>query len=432
MLDIVCIFLLYAIQGTIQGVVFGTLPLLLRRNPAATDLHQSQFSIIGYPFSLKFLIAPLVDGVYIARVGKRESWLLPLQLLCAVLLGWLASRVGSMMESNPPEVGTLSMLLFALVAATAAGDIATDAWAAGRMTDSRASVCQAVGLTLGSEAGSTIFFLLMGKKLLDLEGLLRIMSTLGFAVLGCFVLGMVSDRRAGTHSGAAKQTGNDDEEEVGVREVLYRVWSLLRESASIRLWMGFNLLVPVLGGHASMLSVRYQAAGFSPELFAEYDLYLLPVSVLVMWLGGKISQTGYLLSALSWTVVLQGMLHVAMLVHFWRLQAIGNAGVSDLTMRTVYVVLNQLANALGTINFVIKVAFNNRIAQKRQAIAGTVITFMASITNLGSMLPGTLVPLLVDKVGLDISAAVCLSSGFLVLFIFWRPLRRMEADVDAA
>jgi len=111
-MDAACVFNLYAMQGVIQGLAFGTMPLLLRRNAAATDKHQSLFSMVGYPFSFKFLIAPLVDGVYWQRLGKRESWIIPLQLVVIVMFSMLAGEIVPMLEENPPRIMPLTASFF--------------------------------------------------------------------------------------------------------------------------------------------------------------------------------------------------------------------------------------------------------------------------------------------------------------------------------
>lgn len=42
---------------------------------------QALFSLAAWPFSLKLLWAPLVDALYIQRIGRRKSWLIPVQYL---------------------------------------------------------------------------------------------------------------------------------------------------------------------------------------------------------------------------------------------------------------------------------------------------------------------------------------------------------------
>lgn len=44
------------------------------------------FSLAAYPYSLKLLWSPVVDSVYSRRVGRRKSWIVPIQLITAALL----------------------------------------------------------------------------------------------------------------------------------------------------------------------------------------------------------------------------------------------------------------------------------------------------------------------------------------------------------
>lgn len=46
---------------------------------------QALLSIIAWPYSLKIIWAPIVDALYIQRIGRRKSWLIPLQLLMGTL-----------------------------------------------------------------------------------------------------------------------------------------------------------------------------------------------------------------------------------------------------------------------------------------------------------------------------------------------------------
>eukprot|EP00421_Protoceratium_reticulatum_P006163 CAMPEP_0168361872 /NCGR_PEP_ID=MMETSP0228-20121227/2887_1 /TAXON_ID=133427 /ORGANISM="Protoceratium reticulatum, Strain CCCM 535 (=CCMP 1889)" /LENGTH=417 /DNA_ID=CAMNT_0008374557 /DNA_START=92 /DNA_END=1345 /DNA_ORIENTATION=- len=409
-------------QGCIQGLVFDTLPLLLRRNPAATDVHQSKFSLIGYPFTFKFLIAPFIDAFYIRRFGKRESWLLPLKLACTLLLGYLAVGIGPLLEAQPPEMGMLVGLLFVLVLATAAGDIATDAWAAGRMDDGAASVCQSVGLTVGYTFSSTVFFLLLGKGLLDLTRLLQILASGGIMVCTLLVISL---------AGGPPAAEADGDEVTSFGEVLRRLYALARNSPNLRWWLGFSFLIPLLTGHSSVIAVRYQAMGFSPELFAEFDLFLLPLEFVVTWLAGRIAQTPHMLPFFSWTCVATVVLEGVSLAHYRWVAGLGKAAIDDFSARAAYVVLKQLGISCATMMFVINVAFFNRVARQHQAIAGSVITFLASISNLGGMLPATWAPLLNDSAGTEATVVCCLSAGVVVLLLFWRKLRDLEDPAHA-
>jgi PAT family acetyl-CoA transporter-like MFS transporter 1 len=38
------------------------------------------FSLASYPYSFKLLWSPIVDSLYWARLGRRKSWIVPLQV----------------------------------------------------------------------------------------------------------------------------------------------------------------------------------------------------------------------------------------------------------------------------------------------------------------------------------------------------------------
>ena len=76
----VCVlFCLYILQGIPLGLGSAVPLVLINRSVPYKD--QAKFSFAGYPFSMKLIWAPLVDSVYVARFGRRKSWLVPTQYL---------------------------------------------------------------------------------------------------------------------------------------------------------------------------------------------------------------------------------------------------------------------------------------------------------------------------------------------------------------
>lgn len=47
---------------------------------------QALFTVVTLPFSLKVLWAPIVDGVYSTKFGRRKTWLIPTQLIAGMLM----------------------------------------------------------------------------------------------------------------------------------------------------------------------------------------------------------------------------------------------------------------------------------------------------------------------------------------------------------
>lgn len=123
--NISILLFLYTLQG-VPGGLAGSIPLLLQaRGTNYSD--QAIFSLASWPFNLKLLWAPLVDAIYWKRMGRRKSWLVPVQYLIGVTLLFLSFHVDSLIDSL--EIWVLTALMFFLNLLIATQDIVVDGWA---------------------------------------------------------------------------------------------------------------------------------------------------------------------------------------------------------------------------------------------------------------------------------------------------------------
>ncbi|KAF6006753.1 hypothetical protein HII12_004947 [Brettanomyces bruxellensis] len=112
----VLLVILYMIQGIPIGLAFGSVPFLLK----TADLSYSQvgiFSLATYPYAMKLLWSPLVDSIYSPRIGRRRSWIIPIQVLsgfCLLLMGW---KIDDLMkpESLSQNLAKLAWWFFILI-----------------------------------------------------------------------------------------------------------------------------------------------------------------------------------------------------------------------------------------------------------------------------------------------------------------------------
>jgi PAT family acetyl-CoA transporter-like MFS transporter 1 len=153
--------LLYFLQGLPMGLAMGSVPVLLKKHVSYTEM--GVFSLASYPYSLKLFWSPIVDSVWSMRVGRRKSWILPIQAFSGIAMLWLAGFVEPMMNAAGEGSGAVlsfTIFWFSLVFLCATQDIAVDGWALTLLsTDnlSYASTAQTVGLTAGQFLTSTIF-----------------------------------------------------------------------------------------------------------------------------------------------------------------------------------------------------------------------------------------------------------------------------------
>jgi PAT family acetyl-CoA transporter-like MFS transporter 1 len=161
--SIALLLLLYTLQGVPMGLA-SSIPLLLQERGASyTD--QSLFSLVSWPFSLKLLWAPIVDGFYASSFGRRKSWLIPVQLICGLMMVMTSSMINEMLgdKSKPPDVRGLTIFFFVLYFLMATQDIAVDGWAITILSHKNvgwASTCNAIGQAVGNVVSFILFMAL--------------------------------------------------------------------------------------------------------------------------------------------------------------------------------------------------------------------------------------------------------------------------------
>ncbi len=116
---ILLLFLLYMSQGLPYGFQTIALPVYLRTSGASLAAI-GLTGALALPWMLKALWAPLVDRWGSARIGRRKSWILPLQ---AMLVGTILAA-STIDPSTHMHLLLASLLVMNLVAATQ--DIAVD------------------------------------------------------------------------------------------------------------------------------------------------------------------------------------------------------------------------------------------------------------------------------------------------------------------
>ena len=75
--NILLLLFLYMLQGIPLGLT-ASLPFILSSRKVPYK-DQAIFSLATWPFSLKLLWAPFVDSMFLKSIGRRKSWLVPVQ-----------------------------------------------------------------------------------------------------------------------------------------------------------------------------------------------------------------------------------------------------------------------------------------------------------------------------------------------------------------
>lgn len=153
---------LYLAQGLPLGFITQALPAILRE-------YQVSLQTIGWtgillaPWALKFLWAPAVDKFYNQNMGQSRSWILPMQLLSALLLCIIAFITPDDLV-KPETMRILFMVLFFLNLCGANHDIASDAFSTRTLENasySTGSSAQVIGYRMGLIFGGGVFLMIM-------------------------------------------------------------------------------------------------------------------------------------------------------------------------------------------------------------------------------------------------------------------------------
>lgn len=120
--------LLYFLQGIPMGLAGGSVPFLLKSHLSYGQI--GVFSLASYPYSLKLLWSPIVDAVWSPALGRRKSWILPIQTCSGFGMIYLGGRIKDMMvsagASDGSGVWSFTGWWFFLVFLCATQDIAVD------------------------------------------------------------------------------------------------------------------------------------------------------------------------------------------------------------------------------------------------------------------------------------------------------------------
>ena len=99
--NVALLLLLYTLQGIPMGFA-AAVPLILKERGASfSDI--ALFSICNVPFSAKLFWAPLVDSKYSASIGRRKTWLVPMQLMIGIILFYVAYQMERWLGQGPVE-----------------------------------------------------------------------------------------------------------------------------------------------------------------------------------------------------------------------------------------------------------------------------------------------------------------------------------------
>ncbi|KAF2477220.1 uncharacterized protein BDR25DRAFT_208292 [Lindgomyces ingoldianus] len=388
--------LLYFLQGIPMGLATGSVPFLLKGIVSYSSI--GVFSLAAYPYSLKLLWSPIVDAVWTPRLGRRKSWILPIQTVSGLSMIWLGSQVNKMLESAGEKEGSgiwsFTWWWFALVFLCATQDIAVDGWALTLLSQENlayASTAQTVGLTAGQFLSYTVFLAFSSTDfankwfrpanapgdtgLMTLDGYLKFW---GWAYL-LVTFGLAVMKRE-------ERTKNTD----GIWEV-YKIMGGILKLKNIQTFIIIHLIAKIgFQANDGVTSLKLIDKGFSQEDLALTILIDFPFEVGLGYYIGKWCQTSPPMHIWCWAFV--GRLVAAGFAQF--VVSIFPPGGTTTWYLLLVICEHVLSTFMNTVMFVAVSAFHAKIADP--VIGGTYMTLLATVSNLGGTFPRFFVLKFVD------------------------------------
>lgn len=80
----------------------GSVPFILREHLSYSQL--GAFALSSYPYSFKLLWSPIVDALYFPSIGRRKSWIIPMQLIIGSLMLYISANVQKLLDAVSHQI----------------------------------------------------------------------------------------------------------------------------------------------------------------------------------------------------------------------------------------------------------------------------------------------------------------------------------------
>lgn len=414
------LIMLYLLQGIPIGLAFGSIPFLLKSKLSYTQV--GIFSLASYPYSLKLLWSPIVDAIFSKKLGRRKSWIIPIQLISGCTLIYLGSSMNTLLSDPVNNLNRITFTFFILIFLCATQDIAVDGWALTILSSkslSYASTAQTIGLNTGYFLSFTIFLSLNSpdfanaylRRVPSDEGVISIDGYLKFwgvvyltitALLYFFVDEVPLHLAKNSHSGVINNNnhsiGNDMVETTNkqnnwqsLKTVYDSMFKVLKLS-NIQVFILIHLVSKIgFQANEAATNLKLLEKGFPKEDLAITVLIDFPFEIIfgyyiAKWSNGKDSLNPWLFGFI-------GRLVAALLAQLV-VYCFPSKGKINTTYFLFVILQHLLGSFMSTIQFVSVNAFHTQISDP--LIGGTYMTTLNTVSNLGGQWPRIIVLNLID------------------------------------
>lgn len=170
---------LYFTQGLPMGLSMEAVPVMMRQSGVSMDII-ALVPLAGLPWIIKFLWAPMVDNRWKPGLGRRKSWIVPMQTIltaCLILLAFVS------LEGTGLWIAVAALVIGTIASATQ--DTATDGLAAEQLAGrglAYANALQVGGMMAGFMIGGG--GVLMVADTLGQQGIFLLLALVPLLTIG--------------------------------------------------------------------------------------------------------------------------------------------------------------------------------------------------------------------------------------------------------
>lgn len=421
----IILVILYTLQGVPVGLAFGSVPFILKSKLSYSQV--GVFSLASYPYSLKLLWSPIVDAIYSRRVGRRKSWIIPVQLVSGITLLYLGSIIDASMTDPALNLIRITICFFLLVLFCATQDIAVDGWALTVLSPeslSFASTAQTVGMNCGYFLSFTVFLALSSpefsnkylRSVPQAEGLFGLGDYLSFwgwmyLLVTALLVFIPEDPPHLAKLNREKLAAEHYKHETAYNRPLDRTKQYLIDLMHVYDSMFQVLKLPNVQTFVVILlfaklgfqvneaatNLKLLEKGLSKEDLSITVLIDFPFEMIFGYYSGRWSSGKSPLR--PWLFGFAGRLFAAICAHVILLYFPDlNGGPVPFKLFILIICQHLLNSFMSTIQFVSLCAFHTRIADP--AIGGTYMTTLNTLSNYGGTWPRLIILYLIDRLTL--------------------------------
>ncbi|EDV23803.1 uncharacterized protein TRIADDRAFT_26229 [Trichoplax adhaerens] len=419
--NIALLLLLYTLQGIPLGMA-ASIPMFLQGKHVGYK-QQAVFSLVFWPFSVKLLWAPIVDSWYITAIGRRKTWLVPIQYLLGLFMVALSYNIDYLLgtknqsDATGVDIETLTLIFFILNFLAATQDIAVDGWALTILSKGEvghASTCNSVGQTAGYFIGNVVFLALESKDFCN-KYLRSVPSEKGIVSIDQFFLfwGIIFIITTTMVFLFKHEKAVADIEMKELRKGITHTYSQLFRILKLPAVTSYVLIILFckVGFAATdgITALKLVEAGIHRETLALIGIPLVPLQILLPFVISKYT-TGptplnVFLKAMPYRLIIG--VGISLVVYWGWIVRVPKG--SDYSFPWYYYAILVSIYAIYQITlycmYVAQMAFHARVSDPMYG--GTYMTLLNTVTNMAGNWPTTVALWLVD----DITKTVCSGSS---------------------